>query len=198
MNHLIIPDTFFAVNEELSLFLLSCLCGVFIGAVYDIFRTLRVIFPHNNTLVLIEDIVFLCGYAVFLTAFASVAARGHLRLYYIIGNGIGFSVYICTVGNIVISALRKLFSFFRKAAAVLFCPIKRICAFLCKKIHLEFVGNPKNLVKSLKNVKSLLRKRCGLLYNRMENKYRKNVKSVAEESKVPIKKEKGTVQQRSR
>lgn len=197
MSH-IIPETFFTVNEELSLFLLSCLCGVFIGAAYDIFRALRVIFPHNNTLVLIEDILFLCGYAVFLTAFASAAARGHLRGYYIIGNAIGFTVYICTVGNIIISVWRKLFFIYGRVLSVLFCPIKRIYAFLCKKVHLKFVGNPKNLVKSLKNVKSLLRKRYCLLYNRMENKNRKNVKSVAEESKVLIKKEKRSVQQRSR
>ena len=56
-----VPETFFTVSEELVLFGLSCLAGAVIGVFYDIFRVIRIIFPHNDVLILIEDIIFLVG-----------------------------------------------------------------------------------------------------------------------------------------
>ena len=46
-----VPETFFTVSEELVLFGLSCLAGAVIGVFYDIFRVIRIIFPHNDILI---------------------------------------------------------------------------------------------------------------------------------------------------
>ncbi len=178
-----VPETFFTVHEELILFGLSCLFGVIIGSCYDVFRAVRLIFPHNFALVLIEDVLFLIGYCIFLPAFASVAARGELRAYFVIGNALGFIIYILTVGSVVMRTLEKLMRLIKGVFHVVFYPIKRTFAFLRKKAAAKFVGSSKVLVNSVKNVKILLLKPPHLMYNKIENKKRKNVKNVAEKKK---------------
>ncbi len=190
-----VPETFFSVNEQLILFGLSCLFGGLIGVFYDVFRTARLILPHNSTLVALEDIIFLCGYAVFLTAFVSAAARGEFRFYYVIGNAIGFTLYLSTVGSAVILTIRKLLSLVKAILSFIICPFKKLYVFLCKKYTLKFVGSSKVFVKSIKNAEKLLLKRGNLLYNNKESINRKDVDCVGKKSK---KKEKGSLQQRSR
>ena len=52
------------MNMELSIsgqaldFLLSCLLGVGLGALYDVFRILRLAFWHGKIIISIQDIVF--------------------------------------------------------------------------------------------------------------------------------------------
>ena len=57
-----VPETFFSVNEELRLFGLSCLFGAAFGVAYDLFRTVRLLLPHNGAMVAAEDIAFLALY----------------------------------------------------------------------------------------------------------------------------------------
>ena len=93
-----VPETFFSVSEELRLFILSCAFGAAFGLLFEVFRTVRTILPHNIPLIAVEDTAFLLIYAVFLPAFASAAARGELRMYFAIGNILGFILYLATVG----------------------------------------------------------------------------------------------------
>ena len=163
-----IPETFFTVHEQLILFGISCICGAALGIVYDVFRTLRIILPHNTFLVVIEDVIFMSIYAVFITAFSSAAARGEFRFFYIIGNVLGFTVYFFTVGNAVITALRKIFRLINSVLSYIMKPIRKIYVFLREKAPLKFVGNSKVLVKFVKNIKSLLLKVRSLLYNKRD------------------------------
>lgn len=179
-----VPETFFSVNEELILFGLSCAFGIIIGIFYDVLRTVRVIFPHNRWLVCIEDIAFLIAYCVFLSSFASAASRGELRFYFVIGNAIGFALYLATVGNIVISTMKKLFFVVKKILFVIFYPFIRCYVFISKKAGANFVGCSKIIVKCFKKIRNLLLKPYHLLYNKKENKKGKNVKSVAEKVKT--------------
>ncbi len=170
-----IPETFFSVSEELRLFGLSCLFGAVFGVIYDIFRTARLLLPHNGLLVAAEDIVFLMIYAVFLTSFATAAARGELRFYYIIGNVSGFVLYIFTLGSIVIRTMEKVFTALKTVFRVVTSPFRRFFAPLCKKAWFKFVGTSKNIVHIFKKAKMLLLKPAVLLYNKKVNKIRKKV-----------------------
>lgn len=178
-----VPETFYSVNEQLVLFGLSCLFGAVLGVCYDIFRTARVIFPHNSWLVLIEDIAFLAGYTVFITAFASAAARGELRFYFVIGNILGFTVYLCTVGSAVIKTMKKLYSLLRTVFAFIMRPFGFVYVLLREKAGIKFVGISENFVNSIKKSKKLLLKSVHLVYNKKENKNRKNVENVGKKSK---------------
>ena len=165
-----IPETFFSVSEQLLLFGLSCLFGAVLGIVYDIFRALRAALPHNSWLVVFEDLIFLTFYAFFLSVFSSAAARGELRFYYVLGNLLGFMLYILTVGNAVISAVRKIFSVLRKLFSFIISPFCRCYVFLREKAAGKFVGSNKHLVNCLKNIRNLLLNCRYLLYNNIEIK----------------------------
>lgn len=173
-----VPETFFSVEEELFLFFASCLCGVFIGAYYDIFRAFRMLVPHKSVLVIIEDLVFLGSYGIFLSAFANAAARGELRFYYIIGNAIGAALYFFTIGTFVMRTLGKLLCFLKKIAGIILTPLKSLYALLYRKAAAKFVGSSKIFVKLYKKLKFLLQRMPIMLYNKMESKMRKNVKKV--------------------
>lgn len=173
-----VPETFFSVEEEIFLFFASCLCGAFIGAYYDIFRAFRLLVPHKGVFVIIEDLIFLGSYAIFLSAFANVAARGELRFYYIIGNVIGAALYFFTIGTFVIRTLGKLLCAVKKFAGIIFTPIKSLYALLYRKAAAKFVGCSKIFIKSYKKLKILLQRKPVMLYNKMESKMRRNVKKV--------------------
>lgn len=177
-----VPETFFSIDEEIFLFGLSCLFGVIIGVCYDVFRTARILFPHNTVLVVIEDVVFMAGYAVFLSSFASVCARGELRFYYVVGNALGFIVYFFTFGSIIISTMKKIYFAVRKLIGIIFRPFRSVYVNLQEKAN-KFVGYSKNSVKKIKKSRFLLLNTTDLLYNKKENKKRKNVDSVAEKDK---------------
>ena len=193
-----VPETFFSVSEELWLFGLSCAAGVFVGAAYDVLRVLRMLLPHNSLLTAAEDIGFLAAYAVLLTAFSNAAARGEMRLYFVIGSAIGFTLYFFTLGRVVTAVLRKFLAGLGAALKVIFSPLKTVFALPCKKAMVKFVGNLQIIVKPLKKIKIVLLNRRVLLYNKMANKKRKNVKSVAEKNETRKTEEKRSVQPRTR
>ncbi len=178
-----VPETFFSVNEELVLFGLSCLCGAAFGIFYDIFRTLRAMFRHSFVLVFIEDVVFFIGCGIALTAFSLTAAHGEMRFYYFIGSAVGFALYIFTVGNIVILTVRKLFGIIRRIFVIISAPFRTAFAFLCRKVLGKFVRSTEILKILKKIVKMLLLNPLRLLYNKIENKKRKNVKCVVGKTK---------------
>lgn len=177
-----VPETFFSVREELTLFGLSCLAGAVIGLCFDVLRAFRLIFRHGIWLTALEDVAFLALYAVYLSAFASAAARGELRFYHIVGNALGFTLYFFTLGSIVIHILRKIFGALAAVFRAVTAPIRRLYVLLCKKARFKFVGSSKNLIKSIKKINLLLPNRRQLRYNKMENKKRKNVNNVAKKN----------------
>lgn len=165
-----VPETFFSVNEELCLFGLSCIFGAVTGVFYDVLRTARLLVTHSTMLVFIEDILFLCLYGVFLLSFSSAAARGELRFYYVIGNALGFFLYLATVGSIVIGIMKKIIGLLRLLLNVVISPFRACYVFLSKKIDGKFVGYLQIAVKRFKKIKLLLPKSLIVLYNKRENK----------------------------
>ena len=177
-----VPETFFSVREELTLFGLSCLAGAAIGLCYDVLRALRIAVRHGIWLTALEDIGFLAGYAVFLSAFAAAEARGELRFYYVLGNALGFILYYFTLGSVIIRVFSKLYGALAALFRVLTAPLRRLYVLLRKKARVKFVGSSKILTKINKMLKLLLPNRIILRYNEMENKKRKNVNNVAKKN----------------
>lgn len=181
---MIVPETFFPVNEELALFGISVAAGAVIGAAYDILRAFRLTVPHGIWLTAVEDTAFLSCYAVFLTAFASAEALGELRAYYIIGNAVGAALYYFTIGRVVMRIFLKISGGTAKLIHWLTAPLYHFNIFICKKARAKFVGCSKNLVKFIKKLKMLLPKLPCMMYNKTENKKRKNVDTVAEKDQT--------------
>ena len=170
-----VPETFFSVREELVLFAASCIMGAGFGVVYDVFRTVRAVLRHNMVLVIIEDIIFFALYCIALSAFAVGAARGELRFYFVIGDAIGFTIYISLIGNRLIRCIRGSVGIIKKVVMTVTYPLRRVSVFLSIKTKVKFVGYSKNIDNSFKKIKILLLKRGRMLYNKKVNKMRKNV-----------------------
>jgi hypothetical protein len=171
---------FLSVSEELRLFGISCLVGAALGVVFDLFRALRLLVPHNSFLTAAEDIAFLGLYALVFAVFSAVFAGGETRLCYALGNLLGFCIYMASVGSVVTGTLRRLLA----ALGFLFRPLRGFYSLLRAKLKFIFVGFFQIIVKPFKKSKIVLLNRRLLLYNKMENKKRKNVKSVVEKNET--------------
>lgn len=119
-------ESFFSVSQQAQLFLISCAFGIPLGILFDIFRVIRTILPHNTLLVAIEDILYMIIYAVFMTAFTIVCARGEYRFFYTVGNILGFAVYFFTAGNVIVEVIRKISGWVRKFFLIILSPFEKI------------------------------------------------------------------------
>lgn len=107
-------ESFFTVSEQMQLFLISCMFGIPIGVFYDIFRVIRILFPHGTLLTAAEDLLFFIVYSVFIMAFTYAAARAEFRMYYIFGNLTGFALYYFTAGKIITGLFLRISFFIRR------------------------------------------------------------------------------------
>jgi spore cortex biosynthesis protein YabQ len=147
-------ESFFTVSQQLRLFGLSCLLGIPVGILFDIFRTFRIVFPHGKILVAIEDILFFFIYSVSLMSFTVVMARSEFRVYFCIGNFIGFVIYYFTVGNIVVNVIKTVINVVRRFLYMIFCPLGKIFVILCNKMQKKFVFKCLKLKITKKNSKT--------------------------------------------
>jgi hypothetical protein len=85
---------FFTINEQAKLFLFSCLLGVPVGVVFDVFRIARRIIPHSRWVVHVEDVVFVFIWAVLLVIYYTSFGMGQFRVIYVIGSGLGLVLYL--------------------------------------------------------------------------------------------------------
>lgn len=173
---MIIPETYFSFSEHTQLFIYSCISGAILGIVYDIFRTFRIIFPHNSLLVMIEDVLFAIIYVIFTVSFTSAFARGEFRIFYIFGNILGFTLYFFTIGRIAVLVIRKLIGIITNLILFLFRPFCLIYALMCKKFHKKFGSFNEFFLKRIKIFFFHLIDMPRMLYNSRVIHKRKNVK----------------------
>lgn len=179
-------ESFFTVSQQMKLFLLSCLFGAPIGIVYDVFRAIRIIFPAGKLIAALEDILFFIIYAVFLMCFTITCARSEFRVYFCIGNMIGFTIYFFTAGNVVVSIIKRIVMTIKKGLYFVFRPINKKIVLLFRKCGAFFVRTPQKLKMKKKNSETPLIRGSNLLYNNNVHKKnnRKRVKKIEKTGKV--------------
>lgn len=144
-------ETFFSVSQQLKIFALSCAGGAFIGVLYDVFRAVRLAVPHGRAAVFAEDCLFFILSGIYLVLFAMLFARGQLRMYMVLGSVLGFTVYILSVGRVVIGVLLKIKRFITAVINFFWKPICKMFKYISKKLcnHTIFPSmeekNQKNL-----------------------------------------------------
>lgn len=179
----IIPETYFSFTEHTQLFLLSCAVGIILGIIYDFFRTFRIIIPHNAVLVMLEDIIFFAVYIIIFISFISAYARGQFRIFYILGNIIGFILYFFTVGRIAVLVIKKLVYLIKSILLIILKPFFLLYITVRKKLHLKFVDFYENFINRLKIFFLPLIDKYKMLYNKRVIHNRKNVKFYARKKK---------------
>lgn len=151
------------------LFLLSIALGAGLGVCYDLFRILRIALPHPTLAVLAEDLLFsvICAGATFFYMLA--ADNGQIRIFVLIGEGVGFLLYYCTIGALVIRVSKGIIRVVRWVLRTLWrifvAPIVHLLEkagrFGRKILHKSSII----LKKQAKNLNIPLKKRRKILYN---------------------------------
>ena len=104
------------IAEQSLVFLYAILLGTLLGAIYDLFRIIRISFGGKVVAVFIEDIIFSIAALVLTFVFVIAFNNGELRFFILIGEFLGFTVYYFTVGKLtmliskaIIKVIKRLF-----------------------------------------------------------------------------------------
>lgn len=147
-------DNFFSLSYECLLFLYSVILGAGLGIIFDVFRAIRAVIPHNSFFVAFEDILFILVWTFSLVIFSVELSGGNIRFFCFVGTLLGFTIYFFSVGKIVITFIRSVSSFIRRILNAVFGRIygflRRCFVSVCQKVKYFFVDNYTNLRKSKK------------------------------------------------
>ena len=137
----------FTLEEETQIYLLSVLLGVALGLLYDLFRAVRVVFPHNKAFTAVEDVIYAALVCFSAFVFAT-GLTGKLRGFTVFGMFAGFTLEHFAVGNPVMLLLRKLVGVLKRRFIK---PLGEIIHKIGQKTKVSFVKNHINLFKNKKN-----------------------------------------------
>ena len=84
--------------QQVRIFLYAVGFGFFIGIVYDLFRTLRLMLSGGKKAFIVSDILFSLAAGFFTFLFALSRLDGNIRGYVLMGELLGFLVYSVTFG----------------------------------------------------------------------------------------------------
>lgn len=170
-----------SLTQQTRLFLLSLGFGFFAGALYGLFRAVRVCFGSKKWIYRATDISYLTvlGFLNFL--FFLSANEGEIRFFALFGEALGFSVYLCTVGFTFARYFEKFVKLIKRILTAVFnvltFPFRKIRKKLC-----EFVKkHRKKPEKSENKSKYPLKIIDKLLYNLTDRKQKRKVKTKGAE-----------------
>lgn len=81
-----------------QIFLFAVLAGILTGILYDVFRLLRTAGLNSLLHTVIQDIVFMCCFAVVAFLFAIAFNQGEVRFFTLLGHICGLLAYRYTIG----------------------------------------------------------------------------------------------------
>lgn len=140
--------------NQVEIFGYSCLCGVMLGILYDIFRLIRLMSSKSKWNIFVGDIIYfaLSGFCTFL--FILAVNYGEIRFYIFAGEVIGWSLYHITFGelvykfsSIIIEFLSKIYLKFTK---FFYSPIINTSKKIKVKLFKEKKQKQKNVKESNK------------------------------------------------
>lgn len=105
----------FTLSEQIFSLLWSFVCGVLLGAVYDVFRVIRLYVFTGKTSVFICDFLFMIICAFVSVAFSVAFLRGNTRYFIVFGEACGFFIVRLTIGGLSV----RMFGF-------VFCKIRKL------------------------------------------------------------------------
>lgn len=130
------------IYDEMTLFGICLLLGAGLAFVYDIIRILRILVPHYDAVVDVEDLAFwlFTAWMVFRTLF--IYNRGALRAYAFLGMFLGVVIYAFTISRVLMCAVRKIVPYLKKLTAFLLNPFVKLREYMRKTL--------KNIVAEVK------------------------------------------------
>ena len=116
--------------KELLIFWYSCLLGIGLGILYDVFRIIRMLINKRNITIFLQDIIYfiVSGFVTFI--FVLGINEGQSRFYILAGEGIGWIVYHITLGEKIYhcseNIVKMIHTKFRNFSKNIFLNIKKI------------------------------------------------------------------------
>lgn len=159
--------------------------GAMLGAIWDVFRVIRVAMSVENTedlprfyrrllnvCAFAEDILFSVIAAVGVTIFVYHTNDGKFRWFALAGCALGFYIYYKTIGRLVISIAKPLTALIRRIIAficvkIIFPPFRFCAVMLARLSRLLFKASKALFV----NIFNLIRRR--VIISRIKNEARR-------------------------
>ena len=116
-------------------FLCSIPLGIIIGIFYGIIRFIRTVLVFRKTSTIISDIFFMLISTVMIYLFSIAYIQGYIRIYVFIGSLIGFVLYRCTVGRLLINMYTPVVRILTRTSKIIVVKIKKITKKLLKNIY---------------------------------------------------------------
>jgi len=105
--------------EQMMSFLNGILLGCCLGAIFDIFRIVRITVNCNKFFILLQDIVFSLIIGFVSMVYIVFNGDGYIRFYIILSEVIGFVIYNYTISKIIIGIYKFILSKVRKVFKVI-------------------------------------------------------------------------------
>lgn len=173
-----------SLGTQTGNFLFSLGFGLIVGILYDVVRTVRLVFTDSKKALYATDFLFAVFSALATFLFCLTVTDGKIRWYIILGEAIGFSVYYFSFGVIAVRFTDKTVGFIKKFSKKLFfvisSPFIKLFSFFKRKIGKIVEKTRKNTRKAVKKSKFHLQTDKALLYNltnRMQKLCEKNKKT---------------------
>ena len=171
------------IAQQTSVFLGACLLGALLGVCFDLVRTVRLLLPPKGPLTTLQDILYWCLAALATALYLINTNDGQIRVFILVGEGLGAVVYGCTLSRPVRRITEGAVWLVER---LVLAPLGKILGVLTKiagklgKFALEMLGKPYLFFRN-----SL--KRAGhLLYNYQKTGFFRNRKgSGSGEEKHP-------------
>lgn len=122
---------FFGTVLEWKLFFGALVLGLVLGALYDVFRALRLSLRHPRAVVFVEDFIFVMIFGLSFYSYCTELCRGQIRFFVFAAMLIGFAAYILTLGRIVSKTVAKGVKICKNLLVTLGKVFKKMLAILC-------------------------------------------------------------------
>ena len=152
-------------SEETILLFSSLLLGFLFGLYYEVFRLIRLALPHSSLAVGVEDLLFFLPVSLVYILFCYAFSSGLIRWFSILALFLGFLIYLCTLGKILLFFSDKIIllikgilkAFFRFLILPIYNVFKNITIYLFTRIKsfaiiLEKKKAARRLLKEKKNL----------------------------------------------
>ena len=127
----VLATRFLGTTLEWKLFLGALVLGAVLGALYDVFRALRMSFRHPAPIVFAEDVLFMLISGTAYYSYCTELCRGQIRFFVLAAILIGFSAYLLTLGRLVSACIAYVVKLAKSFLCALVKVVKKVLGVLC-------------------------------------------------------------------
>ena len=125
----------FFLSQQVSVFLMSIICGLILGVINELFRFLRYLAFRGKIENFVMDIIFMIISAFVTFFFALCYNRGYVRWFVLLGELCGFIVFRYSIGLLT----RRIYSILAKVIRFITVHIKKFFTAIVT-IFGKFIG----------------------------------------------------------